>query len=117
LPDIGEASFAETTPLSPYRAFKSTTNYFQHRKIKIFVDLPNIVFSRHSAMVMFVHHCPTLALRITELSSVQGMDTLHESCHKGGISCHSYVPLIDKVRLTLQVQVGKPQTGEKTGNS
>jgi hypothetical protein len=66
---------------------------------------------------MFVHHCPALALHVTELGSVHGMDTLHESCHQRGISCHPYVPLIDKGRLTLQVQVGKPQTDGKPDRS
>jgi hypothetical protein len=103
--------------VSPLRAKKSAANYSQHCKVQIFVDFTNIVFSRHSAMVMFVHHCPTLALRITELGSINGMDTLHESCHQSWIGCHSYVPLIDKGRLTLQVQGGKPQTGAKPNRS
>jgi hypothetical protein len=57
----------------------SLSNGLQHGKIQILVNLANVVFRRHGAMVMFMHHGPSLALHITQFGSIHGMDTLHQS--------------------------------------
>ena len=93
---------------------QSHANCFQQSEIKILIDLTDVVFSRHGAMVMFMNHCPAFALNIIELSSVHGMNTLYKCCHQSWVSCHHYVLFNVEDRQTLQVQDGKPQTGAKT---
>jgi hypothetical protein len=56
----------------------SLSNGLQHGKIQILVNLANVVFRRHGAMVMLMHYGPTLAFHITELSSINGVHTLNK---------------------------------------
>ena len=69
---------SDTSPSIASHDLKSLANCLQHCEIKVLINLADVVFRRHGAMVMLMHYGPTLAFHITELSSINGVHTLNK---------------------------------------